>query len=67
MWRSYGAEIKQHVHLTWDKVEPHLGNFAAERAQWYRDVDERMRLLNAQEKAMRNTVKLAQALLEGNG
>ena len=65
MWRSYGAEIKQHVHLTWDKVEPHLGSVTVERAQWYREANDWMRLLNAKEKAVRNAIKLAQALLDG--
>ena len=63
MWRSYSMTDKGHVHLKWDKVEPHLDSVSAARAKWYREANDRMRLLNAQEQAARNAFKLAQALL----
>lgn len=65
MWRSVGVNDKKHVHLTWDKVEPHLRGMTEERAAWYREANELINLLNAQEKVTRGAMRMAEGLMKG--
>jgi hypothetical protein len=61
MWRSFGLK---HVHLTWTSILPLLRRMGSEQVEWFEDMNEAMRLLNAQEKATRKAMRIARELVE---
>lgn len=63
MWRSYG--VHQHVHLRWEKLQGQLQRMSAEQREWYAEMNDQARLLNAMEKATRTAINLANGLLKG--
>jgi hypothetical protein len=61
MWRSFGLK---HVHLTWTSILPLLRRMGSEQVEWFEDMNEAMRFLNAQEKATRKAMRIARELVE---
>lgn len=60
MWRSFGVK---HVHLSWDSLQPMLARMTQAQREWYEEVNESVRLLNAQEAATRKAIRLARELV----
>ena len=60
MWRSFGVK---HVHLTWDRIQPVLSRMGESERQWYVEMNDLIKLLNAKEVVTRKALRMAQELV----